>query len=217
MVTDDGSRAKRRLVNLAVDKTVARLGRLSRPWLRLGPCHDVESNTNPSALSVDLVYTQMIRSIDDQHDHAKGIDAKASFILTAASIIIGFHGLPGIGLGLQIRNPLWLAPAFVIYLLLLFAVFQAYRLRDFKSAGFDPAVLQEYLFDPTEFTKRQFTATMRLAYEENVPQIETKVSWLRRAEWFLIGEVFALLVGGIGGHEQVRISSWLHVIRLWVR
>lgn len=177
------------------------------------PPSAVESS---SAVSVDIVYEQVIRTIDAQHDHISAIDAKASFVLAAASIVIGFQGLPGAGNSFGIRNPLWLAPAFVIYVALVSSIFQAYRLREFKSHGMDPAELQTYYYDTVEFTKRQIVATMRQAYEENIPKIEEKVCWLQRAERLLVAEVVMLVLGGILSHEWERAQRLICVVWNWI-
>lgn len=173
------------------------------------PIPPIETPETTSAVSVDLVYEQVIRTVDAQHDHIMAIDAKVSFILTAASIVIGFQGLLGVGSSIGMRNPLWIAPAFVIYILLLISTFQAYRLREFKSRGLDPAELQTYYCDSIEFTKRQFVATLRLAYEENLPKIDRKVCWLQRAEKLLVAEIVALVIGGALSHEWDRIHRWI--------
>ena len=192
--------------------------RLAR-WIFRPPEPPPEAEEDPDGVyqeSIDLVYNQVIRTVDAQQAYISTLDNKASFVLTAASIIIGFQGLPGATGSLGVHDPKWLIPAFVVYVALLIAIFQAYRLRGFTSAGLEPAALQLYYEESPEFAKRQFVATMRLAYEENIPQVNRKALWLRVAEWLLLVQVLALVLSTLLSREWGRVEEWIELGYSWV-
>lgn len=173
------------------------------------PARAVVSPAVHAAISVDLVYDQILRTVDAQHENAQAIDSKASFILTSATLVMGLNGLIEIGQGGVIPNVAWMLPASILFLFVLVAVFQSYRSRSFMSAGFSPEELQTYLFDDREYTQRQFIATMRLAHEKNDSTIKSKGKWLKISEYLFIAQVFTVVVTTLVAGNWDRISRCL--------
>jgi len=134
------------------------------------------------------------------------LDTKAAFILTSASIIVGFSGLSGLDPARTPGGSGWLIPSLLIYLALVVSVIQAYRLRGFSSSGLEPETLPDYLFEKAEVTKRQMIATMREIHRANVEPVNTKIRWLRRAEVLLATEAgyFVLVIIGQSQWSEIR-------------
>lgn len=159
-----------------------------------------DDDANPAAVSVDLVFDQVLRSVESQHANLKSIDEKASFILASATLVMGLTSLAIANTSDQGLNTVWLAPAGVLYFIIVLSVFGSYRSRDHFGASFLPKELQEYLFDSKEYTKRQFIAAMRLTYEGNDATVKAKGKWLRISEVMFLVQVAvvvtSLLVAG---------------------
>ena len=173
-----------------------------------------ESGPNTGAVldgsSVDIVLDEMRRTLAAQQAQIAIVDAKASFFLTAGSLVIGFSGLPGAAASTVASNRAWAVPALVLYLALLIAVVQAYRPHGLTSSALDPRELPSYLFEKPEFTKRQLIATLAVAHEQNVQPLELKGLWLQRAQAFLGMEAAYLVVVTIGRSEWGIINAAAH-------
>ncbi|HEX5165265.1 MAG TPA: hypothetical protein VFV93_07715 [Thermomicrobiales bacterium] len=179
------------------------------PWRRDSvEIQDDESgdDESPEAPSVDVVFAEMRRTLDAQQAQITMLDTKAAFILTSASIIVGFSGLSGLGPDQRSGSSGWLIPALLVYLALIVSVIQAYRLRGFSSSGLEPETLPDYLFERPEVTKRQMIATMREIHRANVEPVNTKIRWLRRAEILLATEAayFVLVIIGQSQWNEIR-------------
>jgi hypothetical protein len=149
----------------------------------------------------------MRQALAAQQTQIATIDTKASFFLTAGSLIIGFSGLPGAASNAVAPNHAWSVPALALYLALLIAVIQAYRARGLSSIALDPRELTMYLHEQPEFTKRQLVATFAIAHEENVLPLERKALWLQRAQAFLGMEAAYLVVVTIARSEWSTIHA----------
>jgi hypothetical protein len=86
------------------------------------------------APSTDIIYQETLRTLADQQADIQTLDAKASFFLTAATILVGTSGFLGTSTLFVERRDL-LTVVLVIYFLLLVCVVQAYRLRGLSPAG----------------------------------------------------------------------------------
>ena len=86
------------------------------------------------APSADIIYQETLRTLADQQSDIQTLDAKASFFLTSATILVGTSGFPGTSTLFVERRDL-LTVVLVIYFFLLICVVQAYRLRGLSPAG----------------------------------------------------------------------------------
>jgi hypothetical protein len=168
----------------------------------------VTGEAENEAPSLNLVYDQAIRSLDLQHSHIASLDTKAGFVLSAASVVIGFQGLLGVTTGLGVENPWWLSPAFAVYFVLLCAIFQAYRVREFTSNALDITALRSYIDDQEHFTRRQFVATFEQAHKKNEPIIDVKTKWLQGSEYLLASMVALLFLGTLLDHHHSAIVEF---------
>lgn len=187
-------------------------GRTVRWLQRFGSQQTEEAVVPPSvqaAISVDLVYEQVLRSVDTQHENVRSIDGKASFILTSATLVMGLNGLGEVGEDKLIPNTLWMLPSSMLFLGVVVAVFRAYRSRTFSSPAFSPSELQEYLFNEREYTQRQFIAALRATHEGNSDTIKLKGKWLRISEILFVSQVFVVMVTTIVASNWDRIDELL--------
>lgn len=151
------------------------------------------SSEDLGAPSTDVIYQEMLRTLADQQSDIQTPDTKASFFLTAATILVGTSGFPGTLTLFEARRDL-LTGALILYFLLLICVIQAYQLRGLSPAGLQAVELPDYLYEDPEYTRRQLISAMRATHQRNVRPIATKERWLLRAQLLLLAEVLYLLM-----------------------
>jgi hypothetical protein len=144
------------------------------------------------APSADIIYQETLRTLADQQSDIQTLDAKASFFLTSATILVGTSGFPGTSTLFVERRDL-LTVVLVIYFFLLICVVQAYRLRGLSPAGLRASELPEYLYEDPEYTKLQLITAMLETHQRNVGPVASKERWLLRAQLLLLAEALYLL------------------------
>lgn len=153
----------------------------------------VDSHDDLGAPSTDIIYQETLRTLADQRSDIQTLDAKASFFLTSATILVGTSGFPGTST-LFVEQRDLLTPVLIIYVLLLACVVQAYRLRGLSPVGLRATELPEYLTEDPEYTKRQLITAMLATHQRNVAPVATKERWLLGAQLLLVLEALYLLL-----------------------
>lgn len=169
----------------------------SRTWVDM-PHPDTAPPVNDGSSSLDLIFTEVKERLTRQSAQVSALDSKTNFGLGSASLLTALLGLQQ---GLQkpghVPAPLMIpliALVFLSYLGVVFASYQAYRLRGYAVVP-QPVVLRdEYLDEGIDETKRMLIEACILAYRENTILLDEKIAWTDRALGGLAVEAVLLAI-----------------------
>jgi hypothetical protein len=172
------------------------------------------TNTVSEFPSLDLVTDLVWDLVKSQPGRANALDSKASFVLSAATTLIAAalvlfppiltsHSACSTVMPLLVRalpalvkRAVLVLPLLIMYGLVMFFAYQAYKIRRYVEVPLPRPLLDRYVDKPEEYTKAIVIQSMVDAYEENEDEITNKADYVYRALIFLMLEalVFVLLL-----------------------
>lgn len=159
--------------------------------------------------SLNLLYELAKERLASQQEQKDILDSKANFILGSATALVSAalvlqavsqpqHATPlPVYCIVRTNAPLHALPMIILlvmYLIVLFSAFPAYKIRIYKYAPELEELYKNYLFEDESETKAKVFRAMLTAYRENIITIGNKVLWLKVAFVFLGVEAMALVV-----------------------
>lgn len=158
--------------------------------------------------SVNVVYDLAREIFATQQQGLSSIDAKANFIFTSATLLmtgaIAAVAQLGTGSGTVLLICNWhmsrvipLLIAFASYFGVMWATYQAYRMRKVQYPGQPDGLLKDYLHVSERDFKRWLAEDIAKAFNTNHQTIEDKAKWTARAFKLLLVEVgiLAIVIG----------------------
>ncbi len=142
------------------------------------------------------------RRVASKQAHIDSLDAKANFVLTSATVLVG-TGLAAqlaiVGktidiLGVSFSRALPLALLVCFYLWVVIMAYQAYRLRKYSNAPEPKILIGAYQDVSVEETQRDILDALVIAIDTNEKKLKAKAFWTRWALNALVGESVALAV-----------------------
>ncbi len=186
-------------------------------WLRhkkkVAPPSQNPSPTN-TLPSLDFAFDLVKEEMRGQLDRVDGLDTKATFIMGAAT------GLVGIALTIQatifsahmhsactsfiptfllhfpppVKHAIPLIPLLLTCVVVLASGYRAYKIATYASIPAHPDALYDYIEQDVMITKIDIFQQMRVRFNENERTIGAKVRWFQMAlNWLMIESLFFIL------------------------
>jgi hypothetical protein len=166
------------------------------------PAADIPSADKDKDAGVEIILDLVRERVEGQREQVDGLDNKAGFVLTSATILLGTALTAQVAItqssvsvfGHSLSRALPLVLLVLPYLAAVATAYQAYKVRPYSLAPEPDMLVMHFLDAPPGEVRENVARAMAKAFADNLAKVKEKVKWTRWALWALGIETVVLML-----------------------